>query len=159
MDLTEPILSRFDILCVVRDTVDPVQDEMLARFVVNSHVKHHPNFEADENSEKEQMVNFFFFFALFYFCFEEILKNVEVYIQLFKYRQKVTLKLNSLNDKEQDTNRIKHFMSKCHSDKIIPHEFSTGTQDEAFHETWHENSYRFPVTGVAGNHFLWSNSP
>ena len=52
MDLTEPILSRFDILCVVRDTVDPVQDEMLARFVVNSHVKHHPNFEADENSEK-----------------------------------------------------------------------------------------------------------
>lgn len=25
MDLTEPILSRFDILCVVRDTVDPVQ--------------------------------------------------------------------------------------------------------------------------------------
>ena len=63
------------------------------------------------------------------------MKNVEVYIQLFKYRQKVTLKLNSLNDKEQDTNRIKHFMSKCHSDKIIPHEFSTGTQDEAFHET------------------------
>lgn len=86
MDLTEPILSRFDILCVVRDTVDPVQDEMLARFVVNSHVKHHPNFEADENSEKEQMVNFFFFFALFYFCFEGILKNVEVYIHLFKYR-------------------------------------------------------------------------
>jgi hypothetical protein len=25
VDLTEPILSRFDILCVVRDTVDPVQ--------------------------------------------------------------------------------------------------------------------------------------
>ena len=142
MDLTEPILSRFDILCVVRDTVDPVQDEMLARFVVNSHVKHHPNFEADENSEKEQMV-FFIFFALFYFCFEEIFKNVEVYIQLFKYGQKITLKLNSLNDKKQDTNRIKHFISKCHCDKIIPHEFSTGTQDEAFHETLHENSNRF----------------
>ncbi|XP_043934476.1 DNA replication licensing factor MCM2 [Protopterus annectens] len=43
VDLTEPIVSRFDILCVVRDTVDPVQDEMLARFVVNSHIKHHPN--------------------------------------------------------------------------------------------------------------------
>ncbi|XP_032827437.1 DNA replication licensing factor MCM2 [Petromyzon marinus] len=42
VDLTEPILSRFDILCVVRDTVDPVQDEMLARFVVSSHVRHHP---------------------------------------------------------------------------------------------------------------------
>ena len=25
VDLTEPILSRFDILCVVKDTVDPVQ--------------------------------------------------------------------------------------------------------------------------------------
>ncbi|XP_066554425.1 DNA replication licensing factor MCM2 [Amia ocellicauda] len=42
VDLTEPIVSRFDILCVVRDTVDPVQDEMLARFVVSSHIKHHP---------------------------------------------------------------------------------------------------------------------
>uniref|UniRef100_A0A672FXN0 DNA replication licensing factor MCM2 n=1 Tax=Salarias fasciatus TaxID=181472 RepID=A0A672FXN0_SALFA len=42
VDLTEPILSRFDVLCVVRDMVDPVQDEMLARFVVGSHIKHHP---------------------------------------------------------------------------------------------------------------------
>lgn len=42
VDLTEPILSRFDILCVVKDTVDPVADENLARFVVSSHVKHHP---------------------------------------------------------------------------------------------------------------------
>ncbi|CAH1782811.1 unnamed protein product [Owenia fusiformis] len=45
VDLTEPILSRFDILCVVRDTVDPVVDERLARFVVGSHMKHHPNVE------------------------------------------------------------------------------------------------------------------
>ncbi|KAF7664250.1 hypothetical protein LDENG_00182550 [Lucifuga dentata] len=43
VDLTEPIVSRFDALCVVRDTVDPVQDEMLARFVVGSHIKHHPS--------------------------------------------------------------------------------------------------------------------
>uniref|UniRef100_A0A672ZPN0 DNA replication licensing factor MCM2 n=1 Tax=Sphaeramia orbicularis TaxID=375764 RepID=A0A672ZPN0_9TELE len=42
VDLTEPIVSRFDVLCVVRDTVDAVQDEMLARFVVGSHIKHHP---------------------------------------------------------------------------------------------------------------------
>merc|ERR1712198_200217 len=27
VDLSEPILSRFDVLCVVRDAVDPVQDE------------------------------------------------------------------------------------------------------------------------------------
>merc|ERR1712080_764770 len=47
VDLTEPILSRFDILCVVRDTVDAVVDEHLARFVVNSHMKHHPSFVPD----------------------------------------------------------------------------------------------------------------
>ena len=43
VDLTEPILSRFDVLCVVRDQVDPVQDEQLAKFVLRSHMKHHPN--------------------------------------------------------------------------------------------------------------------
>ena len=42
VDLTEPILSRFDVLCVVRDTVDPVNDERMARFVTGSHMKHHP---------------------------------------------------------------------------------------------------------------------
>ena len=33
VDLTEPILSRFDVLCVVRDVVDPVIDDHLARQV------------------------------------------------------------------------------------------------------------------------------
>jgi len=37
VELTEPILSRFDILCVVRDIVDPTEDERLAKFVVESH--------------------------------------------------------------------------------------------------------------------------
>jgi DNA replication licensing factor MCM2 len=45
VDLTEPILSRFDVLCVVKDAVDPVQDELLARFVVGSHLRSHPGFE------------------------------------------------------------------------------------------------------------------
>jgi len=39
VDLTEPILSRFDILCVVRDTVDVDTDERLSNFVVQSHKK------------------------------------------------------------------------------------------------------------------------
>lgn len=55
VDLTEPILSRFDILCVVRDVVDPVQDEMLARFVVESHVRHHPNALPIEQSDNGDM--------------------------------------------------------------------------------------------------------
>ncbi|VUZ53387.1 unnamed protein product [Hymenolepis diminuta] len=51
VDLSEPILSRFDVLCVVRDTVDSVQDEMLAKFVVGSHMRHHPNLSSDESKE------------------------------------------------------------------------------------------------------------
>jgi len=42
VDLSEPILSRFDILCVVRDVVDSVQDELLAKFVTESHIRNHP---------------------------------------------------------------------------------------------------------------------
>lgn len=59
VNLSEPILSRFDILCVVRDEVDPMQDRHLAKFVVSSHIKHHPTnvnrtvpegLEQDDNS-------------------------------------------------------------------------------------------------------------
>ena len=45
VELTDPILSRFDILCVVRDVIDQVMDEKLARFVVQSHVTSHPKFD------------------------------------------------------------------------------------------------------------------
>merc|ERR1719175_137886 len=48
VDLTEPILSRFDILCVVKDTVDPAADEHLARFVVASHMASHPRVEQED---------------------------------------------------------------------------------------------------------------
>ncbi|KAK1224599.1 MCM DNA helicase complex subunit [Marasmius sp. AFHP31] len=53
VELTEPILSRFDVLCVVKDTVDPVVDEMLARFVVGSHLRSHPGFEEGGREEME----------------------------------------------------------------------------------------------------------
>lgn len=46
--LTDPILQRFDCLCVLQDTVDPVHDERLARFVVGSHVRSHPSVVHDE---------------------------------------------------------------------------------------------------------------
>ncbi|GAV82593.1 MCM domain-containing protein/MCM2_N domain-containing protein [Cephalotus follicularis] len=42
VELTDPIVSRFDILCVVKDVVDPVTDEMLAKFVVDSHFNSQP---------------------------------------------------------------------------------------------------------------------
>lgn len=45
MELTDPILQRFDILCVLQDVVDPLVDSQLASFVVNSHHRSHPNKE------------------------------------------------------------------------------------------------------------------
>ncbi|KAF1984439.1 MCM2/3/5 family protein [Aulographum hederae CBS 113979] len=55
VELTEPILSRFDILCVVRDTVDPSEDERLANFVVNSHGRAHPIAQAAGAGESVDM--------------------------------------------------------------------------------------------------------
>eukprot|EP00475_Leptophrys_vorax_P044612 TRINITY_DN9005_c0_g1_i1.p1 TRINITY_DN9005_c0_g1~~TRINITY_DN9005_c0_g1_i1.p1 ORF type:complete len:324 (-),score=27.02 TRINITY_DN9005_c0_g1_i1:171-1091(-) len=43
VELTEPILSRFDVLLVIKDLVDPVLDEQLAYFVVSSHQRSHPS--------------------------------------------------------------------------------------------------------------------
>ena len=43
VELTDPILQRFDILCVLQDIVDPIADERLATFVVGSHIRSHPD--------------------------------------------------------------------------------------------------------------------
>lgn len=42
VDLTEPILSRFDILCVVKDEINQENDNALSTFVINSHINSHP---------------------------------------------------------------------------------------------------------------------
>lgn len=55
VELTEPILSRFDILCVVRDTVDPAEDERLARFIVGSHSRSHPTTMAQSQTADGSM--------------------------------------------------------------------------------------------------------
>eukprot|EP00698_Gefionella_okellyi_P017986 TRINITY_DN5349_c0_g1_i1.p1 TRINITY_DN5349_c0_g1~~TRINITY_DN5349_c0_g1_i1.p1 ORF type:complete len:910 (-),score=254.80 TRINITY_DN5349_c0_g1_i1:47-2776(-) len=47
VDLSEPLLSRFDVICILRDTADPVADELLARFVVQSHIRSHPRNAGD----------------------------------------------------------------------------------------------------------------
>ncbi|KAK5966747.1 hypothetical protein GCK32_000486 [Trichostrongylus colubriformis] len=58
VDLTEPILSRFDVLCVIRDTVDPVEDERLSKFVVGNHIKLHPNRQGcDDGGNEEDAVD------------------------------------------------------------------------------------------------------
>jgi len=47
-------LSRFDVLRVVRDTVDPIQDERLAKFVVESHANSHPDREIPEGEDDDE---------------------------------------------------------------------------------------------------------
>ncbi|KYK57326.1 DNA replication licensing factor mcm2 [Drechmeria coniospora] len=65
VQLTEPILSRFDILCVVRDMVEPAEDERLARFIVGSHGRSHPStkptatvteLDEDEGEDESQSI-------------------------------------------------------------------------------------------------------
>jgi DNA replication licensing factor MCM2 len=55
VNLSEPILSRFDILCVIKDEFDPMQDQKLAMFVVKSHMRHHP--VASEDIDEVQEIN------------------------------------------------------------------------------------------------------
>lgn len=53
VDLTDPILSRFDILAIVRDTVDPIRDEAVAKWVVDNHDQYHPESEYQEREKNE----------------------------------------------------------------------------------------------------------
>mmetsp|Transcript_10437 Transcript_10437/g.10482 ORF Transcript_10437/g.10482 Transcript_10437/m.10482 type:complete len:217 (-) Transcript_10437:134-784(-) len=47
VDLTDPILSRFDILSVIKDEVVDEYDDALATFVLNSHMKSHPEIQKE----------------------------------------------------------------------------------------------------------------
>ncbi|KAJ3423492.1 DNA helicase [Anaeramoeba flamelloides] len=54
VELSDPILSRFDILCVVRDVVDPIIDTRLANFVISSHMNNHPLKKQSLQDEQQQ---------------------------------------------------------------------------------------------------------
>ncbi|RLN86630.1 hypothetical protein BBJ28_00020514 [Nothophytophthora sp. Chile5] len=53
VELTDPILQRFDLLCVLQDTVDPVDDERLADFVVSSHMRSNPMKKKPEDEAED----------------------------------------------------------------------------------------------------------
>jgi len=42
IDLSEPILSRFDLLAVIKDKPDKSIDSRLSSFIINQHMKSHP---------------------------------------------------------------------------------------------------------------------
>merc|ERR1719460_74931 len=52
VDLGDPILSRFDVLFVLRDVADSAQDERLADHVVCSHIRSHPGATTEETNVK-----------------------------------------------------------------------------------------------------------
>lgn len=56
VDLTEPILSRFDILCVVKDDIDFEIDKALSTFVINSHISSHPDKDFNEEHKLEELL-------------------------------------------------------------------------------------------------------
>lgn len=55
VNLTDPILSRFDMLCVLKDESDPVQDERLADHVVSSHIRSHPDATAEDKAIRPKL--------------------------------------------------------------------------------------------------------
>lgn len=55
VELTEPIISRFDIICVVRDDIDEFKDAILARFIARSHMSSHPDITEEELAGLEQV--------------------------------------------------------------------------------------------------------
>lgn len=74
VELTEPILSRFDILCILRDVPDPIADEKLAEFVCSSHVRSHPKYDSTDDisvtpsqDTDPDVSNYDFFIKRFFF--------------------------------------------------------------------------------------------
>merc|ERR1719498_1953340 len=55
VNLPDPILSRFHILCVLRDESDAFQDERFADHVVCSHIRSHPDANANDKGCKPRM--------------------------------------------------------------------------------------------------------
>ena len=55
VNLTTPILSRFDLLFVVRDEVNPEEDERLARFIGESHKKKPPPFTGGDAGARAEL--------------------------------------------------------------------------------------------------------
>lgn len=57
VDLTDPILSRFDVLSVIKDEVIEEHDDLLATFVINSHMKSHPDIVRDLKLSKQETLS------------------------------------------------------------------------------------------------------
>jgi len=107
VDLTEPILTRFDVLSVVKDEIDLKVDEALATFVINSHINSHSEFKndpkikeaklSDPTSEKIETIS------------QEMLRKYIMYS-----RRYVVPKLGDVNK-----NKITHFYAELRKESDI----------------------------------------
>lgn len=55
--LSDPIIQRFDMLCVMRDIVDPVQDEQMGNFIIDSHIDSHPSKDQSDHRSTDGTIN------------------------------------------------------------------------------------------------------
>lgn len=55
VDLTEPIISRFDIICIVRDEVNEFEDTKLTKFILRSHIRSHHDVTDEEVARLEEL--------------------------------------------------------------------------------------------------------
>jgi DNA replication licensing factor MCM2 len=55
VNLSDPILSRFDIMCVLKDEIDFCQDSSLAKFIIGSHMRSHPSLVQDDAYKSEDL--------------------------------------------------------------------------------------------------------
>merc|ERR1711979_148757 len=104
VNLTDPILSRFDILCVLRDESDPVQDERLADHVVCSHIRSHPDASSDDKLVRPKLEQSKSHVEP---IDQDLLQNYIVYA-----RQKVFPKTNDI-DKEKISNFYKDIRAEA----------------------------------------------
>ena len=72
-----------------------------------------------------------------------------------KSKEKLALKLNSLNDRKARYKSHRSFLTKCRKEKVMPHglsiyiEPSIGNQDSEFLETWNERLQAFSLTLIS----------
>ena len=57
VELSDPILSRFDVLCVLKDEVNICNDKRLADFIVRSHIINHPDVERVEENDFKNILD------------------------------------------------------------------------------------------------------
>mgnify|MGYP003440991718 CR=1 FL=1 len=53
VNLSDPILSRFDIMCVLKDEIDFVQDSAVSKFIISSHINSHPETKRENEPKIE----------------------------------------------------------------------------------------------------------